>query len=336
MSKGNATLMSKKRILSGMRPTGRGTHLGNFVGALENWIRLQDEYESYHMVADWHMLTTDLEHTSDIADNSLRVVIDWLSAGLSPEKSPLFIQSHVKEHAELSLIFSMLVTVPRLQRNPTLKEQVKDLGLGANMSYGHLGYPILQAADILIYKAAAVPVGEDQASHVEITREIARRFNNLFGDVFPEPKTLLTKFARLPGLDAKKMSKSLGNAIFLSDSSDEIMKKVMTAFTDPKKIRKNDPGNPEGCVVQAYHRRFHPDDADEMDRACREGSLGCVEHKKSVAIYLDTFLTPIRERQHYYDNHLDEVKDIIADGDRRAREAAQATMDDVRKVMSMG
>lgn len=328
--------MSKKRILSGMRPTGRGTHLGNFVGALENWIRLQDEYESYHMVADWHMLTTDLEHTSDIADNSLRVVIDWLSAGLSPEKSPLFIQSHVKEHAELSLIFSMLVTVPRLQRNPTLKEQVKDLGLGANMSYGHLGYPILQAADILIYKAAAVPVGEDQASHVEITREIARRFNNLFGDVFPEPKTLLTKFARLPGLDAKKMSKSLGNAIFLSDSSDEIMKKVMTAFTDPKKIRKNDPGNPEGCVVQAYHRRFHPDDADEMDRACREGSLGCVEHKKSVAIYLDTFLTPIRERQHYYDNHLDEVKDIIADGDRRAREAAQATMDDVRKVMSMG
>ena len=336
VKKGIAGAMSKKRILSGMRPTGRGTHLGNFVGALENWVRLQDEYESYHMVADWHMLTTDLNHTSDIAENSLRIVIDWLSAGLRPEKSPLFIQSHVKEHAELSLIFSMLVTVPRLQRNPTLKEQVKDLGLGRNMSYGHLGYPVLQASDILIYKADAVPVGEDQASHVEITREIARRFNHQFGEVFAEPKTLLTKFARLPGLDGRKMSKSLDNAIFLSDTTEEILRKVMTAFTDPKKIRKNDPGNPDGCVVQAYHKRFHPEDAEEVDRECRSGALGCVAHKKAVAQTLDRFLAPIRERQAYYESHLDEVRDIIADGDRRARTTAQATMAEVRETMHMG
>ena len=328
--------MDKKRILSGMRPTGRGTHLGNFVGALENWIRLQDEYESYHMVADWHMLTTDLEHTSQIAENSLRIVIDWLSAGLSPEKSPLFVQSHVKEHAELSLIFSMLVTVPRLQRNPTLKEQVRDLGLGANMSYGHLGYPVLQASDILIYKANAVPVGEDQASHVEITREIARRFNSLYGEVFPEPKMLLTKFARLPGLDGRKMSKSLDNAIFLSDTPEEIQKKIMTSYTDPKKIRLSDPGDPDGCVVFAYHKRFHPEDVEQVDADCRGGKLGCVVHKKDVAKYLADFLTPIRERQAYYESHLDEVKDIIMDGDRRARETAQATMAEVREAMQMG
>lgn len=327
--------MGKKRILSGMRPTGR-LHLGNYVGALENWIRLQDEYESYHMVADWHMLTTDLEHMDDVKRNSVDVVIDWLSAGLDPVKSPFFIQSHIKEHAELHLLFSMLVTVPRLQRNPTLKEQARDLGIEDKMSYGHLGYPILQAADILVYKADAVPVGEDQASHVEITREIARRFNFLFGEVFPEPKTLLTKFARLPGLDGRKMSKSIGNSIFLSETPEEIMKKMMTAYTDPKKIKLKDPGNPDGCVIFAYQKRFCPENIEQTDADCRAGNLGCVAHKREVAEKVAEFLAPIREKRLYYEAHRDEVVDIIREGDARAREAAMATLADVREAMRMG
>lgn len=325
----------KKRILSGMRPTGK-LHLGNYVGALENWIRLQNEYKSYHMIADWHMLTTDLMHTSEIRDNSVEVMTDWLSAGLDPEKSPLFIQSHVKEHAELQLLFSMLVTVPRLQRNPTVKEQARDLGLENNMSYGHLGYPILQAADILIYKADAVPVGEDQAPHVEITREIARRFNNLYGNVFPEPETLLTKFSRLPGLDGRKMSKSLDNAILLSDPPKEIQRKVMTSYTDPDKIRLTDAGNPEGCVVFAYHRKFSPIDIDQVDADCRGGKLGCVDHKKELARMIGERFASFRERRAYYESHRREVEEIIDDGDRRAREVAQATMADVREAMQMG
>lgn len=325
----------KKRILSGMRPTGR-LHLGNYVGALENWIKLQNEYESFHMVADWHMLTTDLEHTSDVGKDSIQVVIDWLSAGLDPVKSPLFIQSHVKEHAELHLLFSMLVTMARLQRNPTVKEQARDLGLEAQLSYGHMGYPVLQAADILIYKADAVPVGEDQAPHVEITREIARRFNMLYKDIFPEPKTLLTRFARLPGLDGRKMSKSIGNDIYLSDSPETIRKKIMTAYTDPKKIRLSDPGNPDGCVVYAYHKFLDPKTHAEVAAECRGGKLGCVAHKKDVADKMSAFLAPMREKHIYYEEHIQEVLDIIEDGDRRARLVAQATMGEVREAMHMG
>lgn len=318
-----------------MRPTGK-LHLGNYVGALENWVRLQNEYESYHMVADWHMLTTDLEHTTEIGKNSIEVVIDWISAGLDPERSPIFIQSHVKEHAELHLLFSMMVTIPRLQRNPTIKEQAKDLGLEKNMSYGLLGYPILQAADILVYKANAVPVGEDQAPHVEITREIARRFNGLYGEVFPEPETLLTKFARLPGLEGRKMSKSLDNAIYLSDSPEEIMRKIMKAYTDPKKIRKDDPGNPDGCVVFAYQEKFAPDNIKQIRKDCQEGRLGCVAHKKEFARTLADWLQPFREKRAYYESHRDEIQKIIAEGDEKAREVARATMTEVRKAMSLG
>lgn len=325
----------KQRILSGMRPTGK-LHLGNYVGALENWIRLQKEYHSFHMIADWHMLTTDLKHTAEIANNSIEVVVDWLSAGLDPEKSPLFIQSHIKEHAELHLIFSMLITVSRLQRNPTVKEQARDLGLENIMSYGHLGYPVLQAADILVYKADAVPVGEDQAPHVEITREIARKFNNLYGEVFPEPKTLLTKSPRLPGLDGRKMSKSLKNSIFLADSPKEIEKKIMTAYTDPDKIKLTDPGNPDGCVVFAYHRNFSPQDINQIDADCRRGKLGCVAHKKQVAKMIAEKFSPFREKRAYYESHRSEVVEIIEEGDKRAQGVAQATMTDVRKAMQMG
>jgi tryptophanyl-tRNA synthetase len=325
----------KKRILSGMRPTGR-LHLGNWAGALENWIQLQNTYESFHMIADWHMLTTDLEHTGRIAESSIEVVIDWLAAGLDPVKSPFFIQSQIKEHAELHLILSMMITVPRLQRNPTVKEQARDLGLETNMSYGHLGYPVLQAADILIYRAHAVPVGEDQVPHVEITRELARRFNSLYGDVFPEPEPILTKFARMPGLDGKKMSKSLGNSIELSDTSETIEKKAMTAYTDPTKIRLSDPGHPEGCVIQAYHQRFSPADAGQADADCRAGKLGCVAHKKTVAKMIADTLAPIRERRAHFESHRGEVADILVDGNRRARQAAQDTMGLVREAMQLG
>lgn len=318
-----------------MRPTGP-LHLGNYAGALENWIRLQNEYESYHMVADWHMLTTDLEHTGRVREDSIQVVTDWLSCGLDCRKSPLFIQSHVKEHAELHLLFSMLVTTARLQRNPTVKEQARDLGLEANMSYGHLGYPVLQAADILLYKADAVPVGEDQAPHVEITREISRRFNYLFTPVFPEPETLLTPFARMPGLDGRKMSKSLNNAVYLSDKPETIQKKLMTAYTDPKKIRLKDPGDPDGCVIFAYHQKFDPETASHAGCDCRKGNLGCVAHKKAIAAVIADFLAPIREKHRYYESHRDEVIDIIEDGDQRARETAASTMEEVREAIQMG
>jgi len=325
----------KKRILSGMRPTGR-LHLGNYVGALENWIRLQDQYDSYHMVADWHMLTTDLKHTGDVQENSIQVVIDWLSAGLDPVKSPIFIQSHIKEHAELHLIFSMLVSVARLQRNPAVKEQARDLGLEAQMSYGHLGYPVLMAADILVYNPHCVPVGEDQNAHVEISREIARRFNHLYGEVFYEPETVLTKFARLPGLDGKKMSKSMNNAIFLSDDPKAVQKKMMTAYTDPLKIKKDDPGHPDDCVVMAYHRLYLPETADDICKECKAGKLGCVAHKRQLAERVAQWLAPLHEKRAYYEAHRDEVIDIIKDGDARARTQAQEVMGRVREAMQLG
>ncbi|OGV11296.1 MAG: tryptophan--tRNA ligase, partial [Ignavibacteria bacterium RIFOXYA2_FULL_37_17] len=249
--------MAKKRILSGMRPTGK-LHLGNYVGALENWINLQDEYQNYHLVADYHVLTTDLS-TDDIYQNTLEMVTDWLSAGLDPEKSPMFRQSQIKEHTELFLILSMLITKARLERNPTLKEQVRDLNI-ENLVYGHLGYPVLQAADILLYKGDVVPVGEDQLPHIEITREIARRFNTQYAPndpVFPEPEGLVTNFARLPGLDGHRMSKSLGNVVLLSDDAETVKQKLRKAVTDPQKLRKNDPGRPEICLVFTYHKKFN-------------------------------------------------------------------------------
>jgi len=318
-----------------MRPTGR-LHLGNYVGALENWIQLQKTYSSFHMVADWHMLTTSVENTSLIRDNGIEVVIDWLAAGLDPAESPMFVQSHIREHAELHLILSMLITVPRLQRNPTVKEQARDLGLEANMSYGHLGYPVLQAADILLYKADAVPVGDDQAPHVEITRELARRFNQVFKPIFPEPETLLTKFSRLPGLDGKKMSKSLDNTITLSDSPAEIQKRVMQAYTDPTRIRATDPGHPEGCVVFAYHQKFAADTSGQAAEDCRKGCLGCVAHKKQMAHILAGILAPMREKRMHFEAHRDEVRDIIEEGDRKARSVAEATMAEVREAVCLG
>jgi tryptophanyl-tRNA synthetase len=337
-----------RRILSGMRPTGR-MHLGNYVGALENWVRLQNEgWQNFHMVADWHMLTTGSERTDGLQSDIWDMLLDWLAAGLDPERSVMFIQSEVKEHAELHLLFSMLVSKARLERIPTLKEQIRDLGLDEQtISYGHLGYSVLQAADILIYKATHVPVGEDQVPHVELTREIARRFNFLYCQdrppVFPEPEPQLTAFARLRGLDGMRMSKSMGNTILLTDSPAEIMAKVRSAYTDPKKTHRDSPGRPEahledghsGCVVWEYHRKFNAGEAEAIATACRAGQLGCVADKQHLARLLADSLAPIRERRERYAADPDLVRDIVATGNRRARAVAQATLAEVREAMHL-
>lgn len=349
------TAPSKKRILSGMRPTGK-LHLGNFVGALENWVKMQGEYDNYHLVADYHVLTTDYEHSTDILPNTLEMVRDWLAAGIDPTKSPMFRQSQIKEHAELHLIFSMLVSTARLQRNPTLKEQVKDLEdrLRARMeagddlaeneasemsliTYGHLGYTVLQAADILLYKGNAVPVGEDQMPHIEITREIARRFNRTFGEVFPIPEGVVlkeTKFSRLPGPDGRRMSKSLGNTIYLADDEEQTKKQVMSAVTDPQKVRKNDPGRPEICNVFTYHQKFNPDEVPQIEADCRSGALGCVACKQNCAAKMNAYLAPLRERRAKYNDN--DVLDVLTDGEKRAGATAAETMGEVREAMRLG
>lgn len=318
-----------------MRPTGK-LHLGHLVGALENWVALQHEFQNYHLIADYHALTTNPD-SSALYQNSIDMLIDWLAAGLDPQRSPMFRQSQIKEHTELHLIFSMLITQARLERNPAVKEQVRDLNI-ESVSYGHLGYPVLQAADILLYKGDYVPVGEDQVPHIEITREIARRFNAQYGKVFPEPEPKLTKFARLPGLDGidKKMSKSAGNTILLADSPEEIQHKMRSAVTDPLKIRKNDPGRPEICLVYTYHQKFNPSEAPQIAADCRSGALGCVECKNRVAARIAETLAPMRERRAYYEAHPDEVRQILANGETKARAVAQQTMAEVRAAMKLG
>ncbi len=326
--------MQKKRILSGMRPTGK-LHIGHYVGALENWVKLQDEYQNFHLIADYHVLTTNLD-TKDIYENSLQMLIDWLASGLDPKKSPMFRQSQIKEHTELNLILSMLITVNRLERNPTVKEQARDLHIDT-IIYGHLGYPVLQAADILLYKGNYVPVGEDQVPHVEISREIARHFNNQYGNEFPEPEPLLTKFARLPGTDGNaKMSKSLGNTILLSDEPEKIKAQLKKAVTDPQKIRKGDPGNPEICLVFAYHKKFNPGEIPEIEAGCRSGALGCFDCKMNCASKISEFFEPVREKRKYYENNTSEVKDILNDGEQRAGKIAKETMEEVHEKMKLG
>jgi len=326
--------MHKKRILSGMRPTGK-LHLGHYVGALENWVNLQNEYESFHLIADYHVLTTNLD-TLDIYQNSIEMLIDWLASGLDPVKSPIFRQSQIKEHTELNLIFGMLITVNRLERNPTLKDQVRDLNI-ENVIYGHLGYPVLQTADILLYKGDAVPVGDDQVPHIEISREIARRFNNQYGSVFPEPEPLLTKFSRLDGLDGNaKMSKSLGNTILLSDDPETVKQKMKKAAIDPNKIKKDTPGNPDVCTVFSYHKKFNEDNIKEIESDCRGGAIGCFDCKMKCAEKISGFLSPIIEKRKYYELRLDDVKNILFDGEMRGRKIAEQTMKEVREKMNLG
>ncbi len=324
--------MAVKRILSGMRPTGK-LHIGHYVGALENWVSLQGEYENYHLIADYHVLTTQLE-TGAMLFNTIDMVKDWIAAGIDPEKSPIFRQSQIKEHAELNLLFSMLITKERLERNPSLKEQIRDLNL-PTVIYGHLGYPVLQAADILLYRATIVPVGEDQASHIEITREIARKFNKTYGRVFPEPATKLTRFSRLPGLDGKaKMSKSLGNTIFLSDDPEAILQAVCKAVTDTQKIRRNDPGRPDVCTIFTYHNVFNIAETEVIRKNCESGALGCVDCKKNCAAKIANFFEAHREKRESLSD--DMIMDILMDGETRARILARETMALVHDAMELG
>jgi tryptophanyl-tRNA synthetase len=331
-----------------MRPTGQ-LHLGHYTGALENWIEQQNllqpdgtrAYETCFLIADYHNLTTSLD-TSSIYGHTIDMLIDWLAAGVDPDKSPVFRQSQVKEHAELFLIFANLISTSRLERNPTLKEQVRDLNM-ETMSYGHLGYPVLQAADILLYKGNVVPVGEDQLPHVEITREISRKFNIHFphpvtGEVFPEPAPKITKFSRLVGLDGKaKMSKSLGNTILLSDTPDEIAAKMRNAVTDTQKVRRNDPGRPEVCTVFGYHQKFTASDAlDSIEAGCRSGALGCVDCKKMCSVAISEELAPMLEKRRHYEARPETVRQILHDGEARARIIARQTMTEVREAMHLG
>ncbi|HET9179450.1 MAG TPA: tryptophan--tRNA ligase [Terriglobia bacterium] len=325
----------RPRVLSGMRPTGK-LHLGNLVGALQNWIKLQDQYESFHFVADWHMLTTDYADTSELQSNIQEMVTDWLAVGLDPEKATLFVQSRLLEHAELFLIFSMLTPLGWLERVPTYKEQLENITDRDIHTFGFLGYPVLQAADILMYKADCVPVGEDQVPHVELTREIARRFNHIYREVFPEPQLLLTASPRLRGTDGRKMSKSYGNAIFLSDPPDVVNEKVRGMMTDPARKRRYDKGNPDVCPVFDHHKLFSPPEVIErVNRECRTAELGCVECKKLMAQYLNEYLAPIQERRKIYERDPQKVWDVLAAGTDKARHVAQETMGEVRAATNL-
>jgi tryptophanyl-tRNA synthetase len=328
----------RKRVLSGMRPTGK-LHLGNYVGALQNWVGMQDQYQCFFFVADWHALTTDYADTSRINENSLEVAFDWLAAGLNPEKSVLFVQSHVPAHAELHLLFSMITPLGWLERVPTYKEQrenIQDKDLG---TYGFLGYPLLQSADILIYRADFVPVGEDQVAHVELTREVARRFNGFYGSrkpVFPEPQSLLTPAAKLPGTDGRKMSKSYGNTILLSDPEPVVRQKLKTMVTDPARVRRTDPGNPDVCPVGDLHKIFSSKETiAKVNDGCRTAGIGCIECKSWAADALVQILNPIQERRRKFEENPKLAWDILEDGTQRARKAAGETMDAVRESMGM-
>jgi tryptophanyl-tRNA synthetase len=325
----------KKRLLSGMRPTGP-LHLGNYHGALANWVRLQEQYDCFFFVADWHALTSDYEKPDFIRGYTTEILLDWLSAGLTPEKSTLFIQSRVKEHAELFLILSMITPVPWLERNPTYKDQIDQLNNKDLSTFGFLGYPVLQAADIIMYKPYGVPVGVDQAPHVEITREIARRFNYLYGPVFPEPEVILTETPKLLGTDRRKMSKSYGNAIFLSDPPETVAAKVGAMITDPQRMRKSDPGNPDVCNVYDFHKLYSPPEVTaEVNRRCRTADIGCVECKKLMAGHLNAFLDPIRERRRFYLERPGLVEEIITAGSDKARQTARRTLEEVRAAVKL-
>jgi len=347
---------TRQRVLSGMRSTGK-LHLGNYVGALANWVRMQDEYECFFEVADWHALTTDYADTSKVKENSLEVALDWLAAGLDPKRSVIFIQSHVPAHAELYLLFSMITPLGWLERVPTYKEQrenIKDKDLG---THGFLGYPVLQAADILIYKAHVVPVGEDQVAHVELTREIARRFNGFYPRkgaggyasptaaeeelnrrfyVFPEPQSLLTPSPKLPGTDGRKMSKSYGNAIMLTDPEPVVRQKLKTMVTDPARVKRSDPGDPDKCPVGDLHKIFSSKETmAKVYEGCRSAGIGCIECKGWAADALVTILNPMQERRKKFEENPRLAWDILEEGSKRAGKVAGETMSDVRAAMGM-
>lgn len=324
----------KKTALSGMRPTGV-LHLGNYFGALENWIRLQDEYDCYYFVADWHALTTGYENTEDYKSNITEMIVDWISTGLDPKRCVFFLQSSIKEHAELDLLLSMITPLSWLTRNPTYKDQLAQIKEKNITTHGFLGYPCLQAADILMYKADFVPVGEDQVPHLELSREIARRFNFLYKEVFPEPQQLLTKAKVLPGLDGRKMSKSYQNTIAFADTPKEVKEKVMSMVTDPARIKKTDPGHPDICTVYAFHKIFNEEEVPKVEAQCKAGEIGCVQCKRNLAAKMEAFHTPIYEKRQEVLKHEDDIKDVIREGNAVARVIAEKTMTDVREAMKI-
>ncbi len=327
--------MSKKRVLSGIQPSGK-LHIGNLVGALQNWVRLQDEYECYYFIADWHALTSQYADTSMLKDYVQDVLVNCLAAGLDPEKATIFAQSRVIEHAELHVLLSMVTPLSWLERVPTFKEkqvEVKDRDLN---TYGFLGYPLLQSADILIYRAHYVPVGVDQMPHLEITREIGRRFNNFYGEVFPEPEGLLTQFPKVVGTDGRKMSKTYDNCVFLSDSPKEVEQKIRTMTTDPQRIKRTDKGDPELSPVFHLHKIFSSKaEQDEVSEGCRTAGIGCIDCKKVLIKNLFTILEPIWEKREHYLKKPDELEDIISAGSNKARAAATETMHRVREVIGL-
>jgi tryptophanyl-tRNA synthetase len=322
----------KPIILSGMQPTGN-LHLGNLEGALKNWVNLQNQgtYEMYCCIVDWHALTSDFADTSDLKNKIFEMALDYLSSGLDPEKVAIFVQSQVKEHAELHLLFSMITPVPWLERVPSYKEKSQELNLD---SYGFLGYPLLQVADILVYKANFVPVGKDQLPHIELTREVARRFNGFYGDLFPEPEALLTKFPVILGTDGRKMSKSYGNDITIADSEEITSKKISKMFTDPARIHKNDPGHPDECPVYLLHQ-IYTEEYWEIHEKCKAGQLGCVEDKGRLAETLNKGLKPIREKRKNLQENPKTVWDALESGRQKAQTTASRTLKEVRERMKL-
>jgi tryptophanyl-tRNA synthetase len=323
-------------VLSGMRSTGK-IHLGNYFGALRNWIDLQDRYRCYYFAADWHALTSDYADPSQIAANTIEMVTDWLAAGLDPERSTIFIQSLVPNHAELHLLLSMITPLGWLERVPTYKEQIQQIEGKDLATYGFLGYPVLQTVDIIVYRAHYVPVGEDQASHLEISREIVRRFHHLYGcEIFPEPQALFTPTPKVPGIDGRKMSKSYGNAINLSDPPEVIRQKCMQMFTDPQRLKRSDPGRPEVCNLYDFHKLVSPPEVQErVARECRAAQIGCVDDKKLLAQILIDYLEPFRRRREELLRDRDTVYDILVEGSRKARERTAETMELVRGAMGL-
>jgi len=326
--------VAKKRILSGMRPSGR-LHVGHLLGALTNWAALQDKYECFYMVADWHALTTEYENPREIKSNIREMVIDWISSGLNPEKSAMFVQSQVAEHAELHLLLSMFIPLSWLERCPTYKQQQQELKDRNLSTYGFLGYPVLQAADILVYKAAAVPVGEDQLPHLELCREIARRFNFLYKDLFPEPEALLTRVPKLLGTDGRKMSKSYNNCIFLSDPPEIIREKVGSMITDPARIRANDPGHPDICSVYGLHNVFSGRKVDSIASDCKKGKIGCVDCKKILNDFLIERLKPIQAKRRVLEARPGEVARILEEGRVKAQKIARETLKEAREAIGI-
>jgi tryptophanyl-tRNA synthetase len=319
-----------KRVLSGMRPTGR-LHLGHLKGALENWKRLQDQHLCLYMIADWHALMSDYADSSEIAEDTIEVLLDWLSCGIDPERSIIFCQSKVAEHAELYLLFSIITPLGWLERNPTYKEQIKELKSLDLSTHGFLGYPVLQAADILLYKANLVPIGVDQLPHLELTREIVRRFNHFYGKEFDLPEPLLTETPKLPGIDGKKMSKSYNNAILISDSEDETEKKIKRMITDPERIHPEDPGHPDICAVFSFHSAFNSERLAEVERACREAERGCVVCKEELASVVNRELSGIREMRSVLSQDREKLSKILDEGSEKARQMACETLCRIKK-----